>query len=76
MTGQIILYLIGRIKEIDCESLNVISTISLVTFTFSATFLDGQGDSLSNGNLVEILKIDSDSFTQKMKHIIILVEQM
>lgn len=76
MAGQIILYLNGRIKEIDCESLNVISTISLVTFTFSTTFLDGQGDSLSNGNLVEILKIDSDSFTQKMKHIIILVEQM
>ena len=76
MTGQIILYLNGRIKEIDCESLNVISTISLVTFTFSTTFLDGQGDFLSNGNLVEILKIDSDSFTQKMKHIIILVEQM
>lgn len=76
MTGQIILYLNGRIKEIDCESLNVISTISLVTFTFSTTFLHGQGDSLSNGNLVEILKIDSDSFTQKMKHIIILVEQM
>ena len=61
----------GRVKEKDCESLNEISTNNLATLAFPILFPDGQGDSLSNENLVEILKSDLESSSQKTKHLIL-----